>query len=403
MNNDLKAVLGLDAAQAGVAWQLLDPDQHPLAHGRASANQSGLDRLAAALGAHNLAWPEVLVAVESTGQWHLPWCEKLHALGARVYVLNPLLAKRTTALANAIRDHKTDPLDATALAELLAREHRRLERFRYQPRPALCKLHRLQSARASLRANLTNLKKSLGAMQALVFPELAALKFCDRRERALMLRAPTPARLLALEGGELEKLAGAKAEALRQAAAQSFASAALSEAGAGALQQLARAVEALEAQLAALDRDIEQTALEAIEPEVLTRAQTLPGFGRKTAVGILAHLPAALLHCGAPRRKLANKIQAQLGCEPRLRQSGKSTGKVKLSKRGCRPARTALYQAAMCAVINDESLRGVYLALKARGKHHKVAIFDIARRLIRRLVALITPPFINLHLSPCSP
>jgi hypothetical protein len=118
-------------------------------------------------------------------------------------VLTPLLAKRTPALANAIRDHKTDPLDATALAGLLACEHRRLERFRYQPRPALCKLHRLQSARASLRASLTHLKKSLGAMQALVFLELAALKFSDRRERAMLLRAP--ARLFALEGGELEK------------------------------------------------------------------------------------------------------------------------------------------------------------------------------------------------------
>jgi hypothetical protein len=84
MNNAIKAVLGLDAAQAGVAWQLIAPDPHPLTHGRASANQSGLDRLAAALGAHTLTWPEVLVAVESTGQWHLPWCEKLHALGARV-------------------------------------------------------------------------------------------------------------------------------------------------------------------------------------------------------------------------------------------------------------------------------------------------------------------------------
>jgi transposase len=120
-------------------------------------------------------------------------------------------------------------------------------------------------------------------------------------------------------------------------------------------------------------------------------------------VGIPAHIPAAPPHCGASRRKPANKIQARFGCDPRLRQSGKWTGRIKLSKRGGDPARIALYQAAMCAVINDESLRRVHPALKARGKHHKVAILDIARRLIRRLVALIAPPSANLHLPSCSP
>jgi transposase len=194
-----------------------------LARGRVGASHAGFEQPAAALAARNFTRPEVPVAVESTGRRHLSWCEKLHALGARVHVLNPLPARRTPALANAIRDHKTGPPDATALAGLPAREHRRLERFRCQPCPALFELHRLQSARASLRASPTNLKKSPGAMQAPVFPGPAALKFCDRRERAIMLRAPTPARLLALERDEREEPAGAKAEALRQAAAQSFA------------------------------------------------------------------------------------------------------------------------------------------------------------------------------------
>ncbi|MDR2674495.1 MAG: hypothetical protein LBC18_06405 [Opitutaceae bacterium] len=39
-------------------------------------------------------------------------------------------------------------------------------------------------------------------------------------------------------------------------------------------------------------------------------------------------------------------------------KAAKWTGKIiKLTKRGCGPARVALYQAAPCAVINDKSLR----------------------------------------------
>jgi transposase len=104
---------------------------------------------------------------------------------------------------------------------------------------------------------------------------------------------------------------------------------------------------------------------------------------------ILANIPLELLDTDIPRRKLANRIQAQFGCEPRVRESGKWKGKTKLSKRGNMQARTALYQAATCAILNDRQLEAIYQGLRARGKPHKVAVYDIGRRLIRRLVAVL--------------
>jgi len=148
-----KAILGLDAEQAGVDYHLIDTNHNLLERGWAAASHAGLAKLAAALSKHNLAWTDVLVGVEATGQWHLHWCEKLHNAGAKVYALNPLVAKRTAALPNAIRDNKTDPIDAAGLAELVQREHQRLGRFLYEPAGELFKLQRLQNARQSVREN----------------------------------------------------------------------------------------------------------------------------------------------------------------------------------------------------------------------------------------------------------
>jgi len=210
--------------------------------------------------------------------------------------------------------------------------------------------------------------------------------------------------VLALEAKELERLARSKTAALRQAAAQSFASASVSEASASALAHLSQTVEDMQRQLERMDADIETQASQALENELLEAAKTLPGFGRKTTVAILSNIPVALLKAtGLSRRQLSNKIQAHFGADPRVRQSGKKAGRMAISKRGCRYARTAIYQAAMCSVMNDPALQDIYKGLKARGKHHKVAIIDIARRLIRRLVAIIKSLPRNFIQPACQP
>jgi len=398
-----KAILGMDAAQAGIAFHLIDTDNNELAAGSLPASTEGMGKLAATLLAHKLHWTDLLGAIESTGPWHLPWCEKLHQLGVRTYVLNPLIAKRTTTPDNAIRDRKTDPLDAAGLAQTLLREHRRLERFLYRRDCPLFRLRRLQNTRQTVRENLTNLKKSLGTLLAITFPELRSVKLSDARQRALISAAPTPADILALDEASLKAIAGAKTQALCEAAARSFASAELAQASAPALQQLAKTIGEIEDNLAGFDTLIEQHAPEALGAERIGKAQTLPGFGEKTALVILANIPVGLLETPMPQRKLANKIQAQLGCEPRVRTSGQWTGKTKLSKRGNVQGRIALYQAASCAIMHDGPLQAIYRGLRARGKPHKVAIYDIGRRLIRRLAAVLKSNPQTLQTSSCLP
>lgn len=386
-----QVILGLDVAQAGVAYHLRNLDGKALAAGRAEATTAGWKQLTDVLKDEHLGWADCLVVIEATGQWHLPWAEAASAAGATVLVLNPLIAKRVNSVGNAIRDCKSDPIDAEGLAETAARYHEKLERFRYRSRPAEIGLRRLLSVRGAVRSALTNLRKAAGDLQALCFPELDATGLSPRGQRLLLLEAGHPAAVAALDQDKLRALAGKHAAAVRASARSSFAPAKVAEASAPALQALLRSDQALEQQLAALDRQIADQAALVLDAEQLCRARTLPGFGPRTTPAILACIPAELFQTHPSHRARANALQALFGCEPRLRTSGQWTGKIKLSKRGIREGRTALYQAAFCALASDADIKAYYDALRSRGKHHKTALVDVMRKLVRRLVAVLDP------------
>ena len=76
-----------------------------------------------------------------------------------------------------------------------------------------------------------------------------------------------------------------------------------------------------------------------------------------------------------------------------------------MTKRGNELARTALFQAAFCALRVDAGLHATYRAQIAAGKHHKVAISHVMRRQLRRLVAVLKngSPFVpDQSLAPAA-
>jgi transposase len=193
--NSYKAVLGLDAAQASACFHLTNAAGQRLARGTVATTRVGWAHLQQQLHAHGLQPCDCLVAIEATGDLHLPWCEALSAAGATVLALNPLVAKRTMPVSNAIRDQKDDPIDAEGLAHTALREGAALARFTYQSAPAQTGLRKLLAAHRAVRRALTNLKKHTGALRQLMFPELAAVQLSQGRERRLLQAAPTPVQI----------------------------------------------------------------------------------------------------------------------------------------------------------------------------------------------------------------
>lgn len=379
-------ILGMDIAQKSAVAQLDRADGTRCWRATLTTDQAGWQQLEQLLAAHGARWADTCVLLEATGVYHLPWAERLHPAGAEVYVLNPLLAARLESAANALRGHKTDQVDVHRLCESGRLHAGQLARFRYRPEPARQGLKQLTSARATLRATLTNLKKSLKSHLELVFPALLAAKLDPASARAARILATTATAgaWRALPAAERRRLAGDKCEELDQACAATLADETLAHACAPALHALLAAQQAMVAQLAACDAQIAPQ----LPAERVALLASVPGFGTRTAAVLAAYLPASFEGWGKPKQITA-RLQAYVGIDPRLRRSGQWTGKIKISKRGIGPARTALYQAAFCSLNRDPENAAYYHALRARGKHHKQAMVDLMRKQLRRLVAVL--------------
>jgi transposase len=179
-----------------------------------------------------------------------------------------------------------------------------------------------------------------------------------------------------------------KAVALKALAADSIAEPQLSAASAPALQAILQALGAMEARLRDLDQQIETLAAKSVDPKTKMLVESMPGFGSTTAAKILAYLPSEILRVGN-NRQAASRLQAFMGNEPRLQESGQWKGQPKMSKRGVETLRTAFFQAAFNAAQHDPELKAFYQRKRSQNKCHHVALSHLMRILTRRLVAVL--------------
>jgi transposase len=333
-----------------------------------------------------------LVLIEATGVLHLNWAALLAKAGYAVVVINPLAARRLYTLKNSIRDNKSDAIDARGLCQIGHVHGKKLHQlYLYQSEPARLCLQRLQRVRKELRSSLTNLKKTYLSLMDLSFPELGTfLKLDGVGIRQLLAQAPTPAMIARMRLLSLQKnwMLNKKAAALKDLAAHSMADPDLAAANAPALQAILRSLSALEEQLKAIEQQIGQSLRQTIAPQTIALVESMPGFASLSAGKILAYLPADLLVHGS-NRVAATRLQALMGNDPRLRQSGQWKGHTKMSKRGIELLRTTFFQAAFNASLHDPELRAYYLRKRAQGKVHEVALSHLMRILTRRLIAVL--------------
>jgi len=384
--------LGIDAAKHKIRVALCDLTERILFEKDLPVDSGALVQLLAQLRALVPDPVQLLVLIEATGVLHLNWSTALTKAGYTVVVINPLIARRLFHRGNALRDNKTDPIDARGLCSIgLLHGEKLLELYRFGLRPEQLRLQRLQTVRKALRRSLTNLKKTYKSLLDLSFPELEHLLQVDGVGiRQLLLQAPTPAAIANLRRSTIEKnwMLRPKAAALKTLAAQSIADPEMAQAGAPALLNILGLIESLEERLASLDQQIAQFTAQTFDPHTNALVQSIPGFGPATAAKILAFLPGDILF-SANNRTAAARLQAFMGNDPRLRQSGQWQGHTKMSKRGVETLRTAFFQCAFNAAQHDPELRAFYQRKRSEGKHHEVALSHLMRILTRRLVAVL--------------
>ena len=138
----------------------------------------------------------------------------------------------------------------------------------------------------------------------------------------------------------------------------------------------------IEAQLNSVDAAISD--LVAGDPTLarrLTILASIPGLGKITAYALLADMP----ELGTMEARQAASLA---GLAPITRQSGRWCGKSSI-RGGRAQIRRALYMPALVAIRFNPPLKACYDGLITRGKHAKLAIAAVMRRLLLLANALL--------------
>ena len=384
----MKQYIGIDIAKhEHVAGSRYENGE---AHGKAFAfanDEGGFESLLGRLRELGAEPGSCLVVMESTGHYWMALWEFLYLRGFDIAVVNPLLTDAFRK-ADTLRKTKTDLVDAFLIAEYARFKNLGPTRVSPEGAEGLKRLTRYRHHLVKERAALKNL---LGSVADRAFPELAGL-FSDgdcATARAILAEfgsaervAHTDIRTLTRVVREASRgrFGRAKAEEVKAAARASVGTSFAADALAFEAAHICGLIAHLDKEVARLEAEIARL----LDPEVGSLLRSIPGVGETCAAVIAAEI-------GDPDRfDDPKKLMAYAGMDSSKSQSGKrDDGRQHMSKRGSAPLRCALMLAADKARQLDPYFGDYYESLRARDKHHYVAVSGCARKLCGVILAVL--------------
>ena len=116
---------------------------------------------------------------------------------------------------------------------------------------------------------------------------------------------------------------------------------------------------------------------------MLTRLQTIPGLGKKTAVMLLVATNYF------KNFETASQLCCYAGLTPVIRQSGTSVkGKPRISKIGNPKLRNLLFMCAFNACKCNKACKELYERIVAKGKSKKLALIAVCNKLLKQAFAI---------------
>jgi len=327
---------------------------------------------------------DVLIALEATGHYWLPLYLFLVDKQYSVQVFNPYQsdALRKVYLGRA----KTDTIDAELIARLA-----RIGTQKGTPLPGehILVLRNLSRFRMELVFQASDVKRKVLSVLDVLFAEFEKL-FSDvfvNAARAVLSDSPTPDDILALSEKELieilekasrKRLGEKTAKKLKVAASVSIGATFGTKALVFELRMLLEQLAFLKVQITELEKEITQLLSETTQ-----QITTIPGIGITTAATIIGELG------DLTRFPNVASVIAYAGLDPKVADSGTTSKKRSVSKRGSKYLRTAIWQAAVVSILYNKELKTFYEKKRSEGKPKQVALGAVANKLTRIIYAVL--------------
>ena len=318
-----------------------------------------------------------IIGMEATGIYHLGAYQHLLKADRYVKVFNALELKR---FKSRIRKTKTDKLDAEVIAEALLLErdpgYHQIAEAELMRIRELCRMRERLVKRITLCKNQTIRDMDVlcrgysNLFTNILSPSsIEIMKAAFRKTKLFRVETDTMVRILSryMPITAAEKKAEQLSDLFKNAVIPEY----MRDPCIMELHMLIQQYIILNQHKNRIEKMIEKHVLSTD-----THLLSIPGVGALTAGVILGELG------NLKRFKSHNQLTAFAGLDPSVMMSGRTHRTGHISKRGSPLLREALYQAALVASHKNPVCQQFYQRLKSNGKHHKVCLVAVARKLL---------------------
>ncbi len=321
---------------------------------------------------------EIRIGLESTGHYGTNLKQFIVASGYTYLEFNPYLTHQFSK-AMSLRRTKTDKVDAKTISNMLGSvDYKTLHTQFYH----ISELKQLVRDRDDILTNRSKTLVKLTNLLDIIFPEFKPF-FSNKlgvTARFILKKYKSPTRISKFVMQDYEclrtvsngRLTYPKFSRLKSLAKDTIG--VQSEIYNKRMQALIGAYEYFDKSLDEIDQDIIDLFSAA-----KTKLRTIPGLGIIQAATIYAEIGDIHLFSNP------QKLIAYVGFDVSINQSGMSEHRGRIVKRGSPLLRKAIWIYALPSLRFIPTLNDYYHKKKAEGKHHKVALTHVCRKLIRMI------------------
>ena len=349
--------------------------------------QRGFEKFLKTVRSHCEEDSEVLMAMESTGCYHINLSSFLTSQGIRTMVVNPLLIANYAKLSS--RKTMTDKKDAMTIVRFLLDHHKEISQLSISQ--DIQDLRDLSREKESLSHLVSATKVEIKRVLRTTFPEIETIGDIYTGVMFRLIQEYPSARLVrAAKKKGIAKLlkqpyVGNKltftAEDIVKVAQSSLAT--VSPAKEIILRGKIGTLLHLQERLAEVTKLLIDSC-KSTKVGDLEILRSINGVRPNTAAPFLAEMGEVNNYTSY------KKLIAYEGIGPSVRQSGKFIGMSKLSKRGNRHLRRTIYLMTASVVSQSPFFRAYFLKGKREGLAPQKAIFATAHKLIRVIFAMLS-------------
>lgn len=384
--------LGIDVSKASCQCVILDNDGEALGKNfTILLSRDEFDKLIKKIDKFNISCDDIVIGLEATGSLWENLYSFLTENKFKVILLNPF---QTSKYHEAVlKKAKTDAIDAYVIAGLLRSGHAGRSHIPEEDIQSLRDLVRLKTGYLK---SMKAYKRKAYSLLNLVFPELLRLvkdpfnvvssDILMHYQTALDFKVLKPKHLLKIarsrKGNNYDE---AWAQKVIAQAKDSIYSGRASRARSITLKSLISQIKSFKEQIELLEAEI----LKILKPDDSTpntpadNLLTIPGVGPATAACVLAEIGD--IH----RFSSCKDFIGFIGLYPQIKQSGSSLNRAKLTSKGSRLLKHALYIASVASIKHNDYLRNLYHKKVSQGKVPKQALIVVARKLASIMYSML--------------